>query len=389
MNYQIGKQKITEDKLKNMSGTDANALYYATHQGNNKANTMFTNPGSYVETDEKKKPTKEEYDSLVNQIKQIQKNMNETKREIPKLEKPVKSEQKEQKAEKNPDLLDYYTHKDLIEESTNIRNRGLQNRGLSALDQKRLREIDSLLENNDKAVKASKTDNYLVHRDRYNELMKDSQMQKDIDALAMAYSTSEGTRGRGVRALQTMGYRNSKEYAESLAKKYGLTKEQIDDIVKTYTSDKTNQQTQELGRKSVEFADKHPVLGTVGSALLGTTGSAVEGAYNALAGLTNDDRNISRTFNTLKGGLREGAYVIPWIKTKISAQDMETIVFWVRFAVRCADQLFTPEQWEEKKDYVLNYIIDMAGRIGLKLTEKDINVLIESAVNEIHHGGQA
>lgn len=87
-------------------------------------------------------------------------------------------------------------------------------------------------------------------------------------------------------------------------------------------------------------------------------------------------------------GALVSAYVIPWIKTKISAQDMETIVFWVRFAVRCADQLFTPEQWAEKKQYVMNYIIDMANKLGIKLTEQDINILIESAVNEIHHGGE-
>lgn len=304
--YQIGKQKFTEEKVKNMSGTDANALYYATHQGNKKANTMASNPGSYVETDKKAEPTKEDYDNLLRQVKQIQKNMNEPKREIPKLEKPVKTEQKEQKVEKNPDRLDYYTRKDLLEESTNIRNRGMQNRGMSDLDQKRMREIDSLLAKDDKAIKASKTDNYLVHRDRYNDLMKDSQMQKDIDALAMAYSTSEGTRGRGVRAIQAMGYRNSKEFAESLAKKYNLSKEQIDDIVKTYTSDRTNAQTQKLAENSAEFAKKHPVLGSLGS-LFGTTGSAVEGAYNALAGLTNDDRNVSRMFNTFKGSLREGA----------------------------------------------------------------------------------
>ena len=195
----------------------------------------------------------------------------------------------------------------MLEESQSIRNRGLQNRGLSDLDQKRLREIDSALEKDDKAIKASKTDNYLVHRDRYNELMSNPTMRDEIDALAMAYSTSQGTRGRGVRALQAKGYNNSKQYAEALAQKYGLTKEQIDDIAKTYTNDKYNEQNQKIAENTEKFAEKHPVLGSVGSSLLGTTGSAVEGAYNTLAGLTNDDRNISRTFNTLKGGLRQGA----------------------------------------------------------------------------------
>lgn len=101
---------------------------------------------------------------------------------------------------------------------------------------------------------------------------------------------------------------------------------------------------------------------------------------------TNVFMTIALAIISIAGAL-VSAYVIPWIKTKISAQDMETITFWVRFAVRCADQLFTPEQWEEKKQYVLAYVIDMASKIGIKLTEQDINVLIEAAVNEIHHGG--
>ena len=84
-------------------------------------------------------------------------------------------------------------------------------------------------------------------------------------------------------------------------------------------------------------------------------------------------------------GALVSAYVIPWIKANVSAKDLETITFWVRFAVRCADQLFTPEEWEKKKSYVMAYIIDKVAELGLKLTEEDINILIESAVNSIHH----
>ena len=87
-------------------------------------------------------------------------------------------------------------------------------------------------------------------------------------------------------------------------------------------------------------------------------------------------------------GALVSAYVIPWIKANISAKDMDTIVFWVRFAVRCADQLFTPEEWEKKKEYVKQYIIDKCEQLGLKLSEVDINTLIEAAVNQIHHGGE-
>ena len=84
-------------------------------------------------------------------------------------------------------------------------------------------------------------------------------------------------------------------------------------------------------------------------------------------------------------GALVSAYVIPWIKANISAKDMESITFWVRFAVRCADQLFTPEEWEKKKSYVMSYIIGKVAELGIKLTEEDINILIESAVNSIHH----
>ena len=82
------------------------------------------------------------------------------------------------------------------------------------------------------------------------------------------------------------------------------------------------------------------------------------------------------------------AYVIPWIKANISEKDFNKIIKWSRLAVRCADQIFTPEQWEQKKEYVMQYIIDKCNKLGLKLSEVDINTLIEAMVNQIHHGGE-
>jgi hypothetical protein len=101
---------------------------------------------------------------------------------------------------------------------------------------------------------------------------------------------------------------------------------------------------------------------------------------------TNIFMTIALAIISIAGAL-VSAFVIPWIKTNVSAKDLETIIFWVRFAVRCADQLFTPDQWAEKKKYVMAYIIEKAGEIGINLTEEDIDVLIEACVNQIHHGG--
>lgn len=81
------------------------------------------------------------------------------------------------------------------------------------------------------------------------------------------------------------------------------------------------------------------------------------------------------------------AYVIPYINQKITAEDMATIRHYIEIAVRCADQIFTPEQWQEKKQYVFEYICKVADeKLHIKLTPEDIDVLIEGFVRQIHYG---
>lgn len=81
------------------------------------------------------------------------------------------------------------------------------------------------------------------------------------------------------------------------------------------------------------------------------------------------------------------AYVIPYIKSKLSDKQWERLVYWTTVAVRCADQLFTKEEWGQKKKYVMSFITDVVNKLGINLSEQDINILIEGIVNEIHHGG--
>lgn len=82
------------------------------------------------------------------------------------------------------------------------------------------------------------------------------------------------------------------------------------------------------------------------------------------------------------------AYVIPAIKSKISNRDLETILWIIETAVKCADQIFTKEQWQEKKAYVLQYVIDMADKyIHIKLTPEELDALIEGVVNDLHENG--
>lgn len=73
-------------------------------------------------------------------------------------------------------------------------------------------------------------------------------------------------------------------------------------------------------------------------------------------------------------------FVIPWLKANYTQKQLDTWMMWVRIAVTAAEQLFTAEQWSEKKQYVVAYLKDR----GIKYNEATINNMIEAAVLELH-----
>lgn len=76
--------------------------------------------------------------------------------------------------------------------------------------------------------------------------------------------------------------------------------------------------------------------------------------------------------------------VIPLLKTKATAEDMAILKEYTMRAVRCAEMIYTPEQWREKKDWVMEYITEKVNEeFSLTLTYEDINTLIEGVVNEV------
>lgn len=79
-------------------------------------------------------------------------------------------------------------------------------------------------------------------------------------------------------------------------------------------------------------------------------------------------------------------FVIPYIKSKIGQQNMNKIVEYAKIAVRCAEQIYTPEQWKEKKQYVMDYLLNLVNnKLNIKITEEDLDVIVEGVVNEIKH----
>lgn len=80
------------------------------------------------------------------------------------------------------------------------------------------------------------------------------------------------------------------------------------------------------------------------------------------------------------------AYVIPYIKSKVDANKLEQFEFYAEKAVRCAEQLYTPEEWKEKKSYVMNYLAKViTDTLKINITYDEVNAIVEGLVNEIKH----
>lgn len=74
------------------------------------------------------------------------------------------------------------------------------------------------------------------------------------------------------------------------------------------------------------------------------------------------------------------AFVIPWLKRKISAEKLAEISEWVQIAVTAAEQIYNgPGRGEEKKAYVLKFLTDKGYTVDMAAIEN----LIEAAVYKL------
>ena len=75
------------------------------------------------------------------------------------------------------------------------------------------------------------------------------------------------------------------------------------------------------------------------------------------------------------------AFLIPWLRTKIDANKLQTIKTYVEIGVKAAEQLYTATDGEEKKAYVINFLAEH----GIRFDVSTIDQLIEAAVLQLHH----
>ena len=77
-------------------------------------------------------------------------------------------------------------------------------------------------------------------------------------------------------------------------------------------------------------------------------------------------------------------YVIPYLKNKIGAENLNNITFWVERAVLAAEALFDiPKSGEQKKAYVIDFINKMFNSKKTIITTDQIEVLLEASVKAL------
>ena len=73
------------------------------------------------------------------------------------------------------------------------------------------------------------------------------------------------------------------------------------------------------------------------------------------------------------------AFLIPWLKTKIDADRLKTLMEYIKIAVQAAEQTLGNKTGAAKKAYVIAYLEQK----GIKFDEATIDAAIESAVLDL------
>lgn len=76
-------------------------------------------------------------------------------------------------------------------------------------------------------------------------------------------------------------------------------------------------------------------------------------------------------------------YVIPWIKSKMSNEKYNELIIFIGKCVGAAEKIYTPEEWVEKKQYVLSLAEAKMNSLGVLISADELNSLIEGMVYSV------
>ena len=72
-------------------------------------------------------------------------------------------------------------------------------------------------------------------------------------------------------------------------------------------------------------------------------------------------------------------FIIPLLKRKLSAEKLEELKKWVSIAVTAAEQLYGSKTGQQKKEYVLSFLIDK----GIVFDAAEVATMIEAEVYKL------
>ena len=76
-------------------------------------------------------------------------------------------------------------------------------------------------------------------------------------------------------------------------------------------------------------------------------------------------------------------FIVPWIKANVDNEKLALYEEWAVLAVRCAEMIFTEKgMGKDKKAYVVDFLNSKFNKNGIKISEEQINVLIEAALEK-------
>lgn len=76
-------------------------------------------------------------------------------------------------------------------------------------------------------------------------------------------------------------------------------------------------------------------------------------------------------------------YLVPFVKEKIGASNLELVAQWVKYAVLKAQQVLWSETGEDRKAYVTEFLKNLLIEKNISISDEQLDILIEAAVKQM------
>lgn len=78
-------------------------------------------------------------------------------------------------------------------------------------------------------------------------------------------------------------------------------------------------------------------------------------------------------------------YVIPFVRLKLENSKYAAVLDFIEKCINAAESIYKniPKSGDEKKAYVIKAITEYINKVGIKLTEEQVNILIQGVFTEL------